>query len=250
MVSLALPLQAQSPPPPATAMAPCMVSTVDLCLPLQSRVCLHIPSLLYRVRSHRGRIHEALLQHQKDIEPKTEKSFSRWTLLHALHCLLSPRCFFSLHFFSHLFVSHLLFSSRNLYFFYSCPIRHNNREWRVLDRGKAGRAIWRLVALTHKGAPVISLVWFSRNTSIVARYPGAAGLPSYLVLRAKCIHRNYRKICLITVALSTWPRVMPFSLCLLSHRLSRFSVPSGSGRLFTSAMSTVDGLISMQRVHG
>lgn len=87
LVSVALPLQARSPPPPAMAITPCMVSTVGLCLPLQNQACLHTPSLMYRVRSHRGRIHGALLQHRKDTEPKTGKSFSRWTLLHALHCL-------------------------------------------------------------------------------------------------------------------------------------------------------------------
>lgn len=94
LVSVALPPQARSPPPPAMAITPCMVSTVGLCLPLQNQACLHTPSLMYRVRSHRGRIHGALLQHRKDTEPKTGKSFF---LLDATAC--SPLFVFSTLFF-------------------------------------------------------------------------------------------------------------------------------------------------------
>lgn len=142
LVSVALPPQARSPPPPAMAITPCMVSTVGLCLPLQNQACLHTPSLMYRVRSHRGRIHGALLQHRKDTEPKTGKSFFS---LDATACSPLFVCFFHVVFF-------FLFSfPTSLYriscsrcavcIFYSCSNRHNNREWRVLDRGKAGRAI-------------------------------------------------------------------------------------------------------------
>lgn len=181
MVSVTLPPQARSPPPPATAITPCMVSTVGLCLPLQSRACLHTPSLMYRVRSHRGRIHGALLQHRKDIEPKTEKSSSRWTLLHALHCFCLFHVIFPLFFSFPTSLYRISCSRCAVCIFYSCSIRHNNREWRVLDRGKAGRAIWRLVAFTQKRSSFILLSHLSGSPGI--------RLPSRLDILARLVYQ-------------------------------------------------------------
>lgn len=142
-------------------------------------------------------------------------------------------------------------------FFILAPFGTTIGSGEFWTRRRAGRAIWRPVALTNEGAHspryltcLVLLEYFFHRGSI-SRHGWFTKLSRS---ESETHDRNYRKIRLITVALSTpsWPRVIPFSLCLPPRRLSRFSGPSGSGRLFTSTMSTVDddGPISVQRVRG